>query len=107
MALPRNSACLAIVVLMCATKAAAADGFDNHIYNYLGRGDTVTIGAGDANRANLAIQHPTPWPSYVNRTDIATPSQIGISAMEKMFQRYEAAGSATSSPAAAGQDSSN
>lgn len=99
MALLRNSLALAFLAVLCAAREAGADGFDNHIYNYLGRGDTITIGAGDANRANLAIQHPTPWPHYVNDTDISTSSRIGISAMEKMFQRYKGEGAASPQPA--------
>jgi hypothetical protein len=79
---------------------AAADSSDNYIYNYLGRSDTITIGAGDSARANLAIQHPTPWPPYVNETEIDTPAKIGISAMEKMFQRYRGEGAASQPPAA-------
>ena len=44
----------------------------------------------------MAIQHPTPWPSYVNNTNIRTPAEQGISALEKMFKRYGA--SASTSP---------
>lgn len=43
------------------TAAATADD-----YNYFGRGDTVLLSTGDANRANRAIQTPTPHPRYVN-----------------------------------------
>ena len=56
-----NRILCAALGLAAMTAAAAADDF-----NYLGRGDTITLSTGDANRANLAIQHPTPWPRYVN-----------------------------------------
>lgn len=102
MARPRNSAAIAAVLLLSGAGAAAADGSDNYIYNYLGRSDTITIGAGDASRANLAIQHPTPWPAYVNDTAIHTRAQTGISAMERMFDRYRAQGSASAPPPASG-----
>jgi hypothetical protein len=52
---------VAAALAAMAAPAAFADDF-----NYLGRGDTVTLATGNANRANLAIQHPTPWPRYVN-----------------------------------------
>ncbi|MFN4140912.1 hypothetical protein [Aestuariivirga sp.] len=86
MALRRNSLILAVLALGGFTSAAFAEDYN---YNYLGRSDSVTIGLGDANRANLAIQHPTPWPSYVNDTNIKTPSRQGIGALEQMFNRYE------------------
>lgn len=103
----RNSIFLAFMAASFLAREAAADGFDNHIYNYLGRGDTITIGAGNASRSNLAIQHPTPWPHYVNDTDIKTSARIGISAMEKMFKRYQPEGAASPSPASPLQGSSN
>lgn len=73
-------------MLAAATPAAA----EEYIYNFLGRGDTVTLGAGEASRANIAIQHPTPWPPYVNDTNIKTPARQGIGALERMFNRYDA-----------------
>ena len=93
MALPRNSSILAVLLALGAASPAQADEFDNYIYNYLGRGDRIYLGAGDATRANIAIQHPTPWPSYVNDTTIRTPSRQGVGALEKMFKRYESNGS--------------
>jgi hypothetical protein len=73
-------------MLAAATPAAA----EEYIYNFLGRGDTVTLGAGEASRANIAIQHPTPWPPYVNDTNIKTPARQGVGALERMFNRYDA-----------------
>jgi hypothetical protein len=94
MALLRNSLALA-VVLAAGVSQAHADQFDNYIYNYAGRGDSIYLGAGNAKRANMAIQHPTPWPSYVNDTNVQTPATLGIGALEKMFKHYKA-GDATS-----------
>ena len=85
MALRRSSLVLAVI----AAGSLASPGFaEDYIYNYTGRGDSITIGLGDASRANLAIQHPTPWPSYVNDTNIRTPSRQSIGALERMFNRY-------------------
>lgn len=92
MALLRNSPLLAVLAVLGSIVPAQADEFDNYIYNYLGRGDGIYLGAGDATRANLAIQHPTPWPAYVNDTNIRTPSRQGVGALEKMFNRYEGNG---------------
>lgn len=84
----------AAVLLSFGSAASAQDA------NYLSRSDFVELSAGDASRANIAIQHPTPWPSYVNKTHIHTPGQQGISALEKMFKRY-GGGEAANAPAAA------
>lgn len=99
MARHRSSSLFAGLLLACSAVQAEA-GSDNYIYDYLGRSDTITIGAGDASRANLAIQHPTPWPPYVNDTALPTPARIGTSALERMFDRY-GAGEAAGAPAAA------
>jgi hypothetical protein len=108
MARPRNSALIAAFLLLFGSAGqAAADGSDNYIYNYLGRSDTITIGAGDSTRANLAIQHPTPWPPYVNDTTIHTPARIGTSALERMFQRYAAEGSVSAPSTAPVADAPN
>jgi hypothetical protein len=37
---------------------------------YMNRRDTVSIRAGDAVEANKAIHEISPWPPYVERTDI-------------------------------------
>jgi hypothetical protein len=87
MAIRRSS----LVVLVLAAAGFASPAFaEDYIYNYFGRGDSITIGLGDANRANLAIQHPTPWPRYVNDTNVRTPARQSLGALERMFQRYDA-----------------
>lgn len=84
---------IAATLLAAQTLCAAAE---DYIYNYGSRSDFISLSAGDASRSNNAIQHPTPWPSYVNSTSFGTPSQQGISALEKMFKRYQP--SSSSSP---------
>jgi hypothetical protein len=61
-------------------------------YDYLSRSDFISLSAGDAPAANIAIQTPTPWPYYVNRVTIHTSGQQGLSALDKMFKRYQAKG---------------
>lgn len=92
MAHRRNSLLLCLFGMLAGTGPAAAE---DYIYNFLGRGDTVTLGAGEASRANIAIQHPTPWPPYVNDTNIKTPARQGVGALERMFNRYDAEGAST------------
>lgn len=87
-----------------ATPAFAED----YTTNYLSHADTITLGAGDAPRANLAIQHPTPWPPYVNNTRFLTPAAQSVGAFEKMLQRYIPNNtSAPPAPSAASNGASN
>lgn len=104
MALPRNSILAAILAAAAflSTSALADDSTitnreddhrseyldDNYIYDYMGRQDSITIGLGDAPTSNIVIQHPTPWPSYINNTTIKTSAGQGVSALEGMMQRY-------------------
>ena len=101
MALRRNSIFFAAVLLTAAALPALAEDFQIYSgdpdYDYGDRSDFISLSAGDAARANLAIQHPTPWPSYVNNTKISTPAGIGMSALEKMFKRYGASAATTPS----------
>ena len=82
---------LLIAVLLAAPVPALAQD-----YEYADRSDFVSLSAGSAPAANIAIQTPTPWPSYVNDKNIQTPSRQGVSALDKMFKHYE--GSGKSSP---------
>ena len=91
MALRKSSIALAACGMVAlATPALAED----YIYNYNSRSDFISLSAGDAPQANITIQSPTPWPSYVNDTHIHTPARQGVSALEKMFKRYEGGSSA-------------
>ena len=86
MALRRNSLIAAVMALVASASVAMAE---DDIYNYESRSDFVRLSTGDAAQSNISIQHPTPWPSYVNDTDIDTTARQGVSALEKMFKRYE------------------
>lgn len=93
MALLRNSMITA-AALAAAITASSAQAED-YAVNYMSRSDSITIGLGNAPTSNIIIQHPTPWPSYVNNTNIPTPAGQGISALENMMQRYMTAQPAT------------
>lgn len=87
MKLLRNKPLLVLVGLLALATPALAQNYDD-----LSRSDFISLSAGDAPAANIAIQTPTPWPYYVNKVNIATPSAQGISALDKMFKRYQAKG---------------
>lgn len=103
MALRRNSLLAGLLAATCMSSPALADDStitnreddhrseyldDNYIYDYMGHQDSITIGLGDAPTSNIIIQHPTPWPSYINNTTIKTSGNQGVSALEGMMQRY-------------------
>ena len=72
---------------------------DNYIYDYMTHRDSITVGLGDAPTSNIIIQHPTPWPSYINNTDINISGSQGISALENMMEQSAAGGASSSSAA--------
>lgn len=94
MAPRRNSLVLGLAVLGWLAASAAAE--DDPHYD-ASRSDKITLGAGDASRANIAMQSETPWPAQVNDTRIRTPARQSIGALEMMFQRYEPSTSQTQS----------
>lgn len=89
MAHPTNK--LAIAVLMLATTAAPAAAQN---YDDLSRSDFISISGGDASRSNIAIQTPTPWPSYVNKVYIPGNGERGALTIEQLNARYAPAGAA-------------
>lgn len=92
MALPRNSLAAGLLLAgLFATPAAAED----YAVNYMSHSDSITLGLGDAPTSNIIIQHPTPWPSYVNNTRIRTPSQQGLNALDNMMLQYLPGGGRT------------
>lgn len=52
--------------------------------DYLSRRDTISLSAGNASRANIAIQTPTPWPSYINDTDIPGSGPRAVNAIQSL-----------------------
>jgi hypothetical protein len=66
MALQANRILLALAAAAALAQPALAQNYD-----YQSRSDFISLSAGDAPAANIAIQTPTPWPAYVN--DVAIP----------------------------------
>lgn len=122
MALRRNSILLGIILVgaSCSSLALADDSTitsreddhrnsyldDNYIYDYMGHQDTITIGLGDATTSNNIIQHPTPWPSYINNTTIKISGEQGIDALNNMMEQA-ASGGASATSNTAGTNLSN
>ena len=69
---------------------------NNYIYDYMTHRDSITVGLGDAPTSNLVIMHPTPWPYYINDTNIKTSAGIGVSALDNMMERYASGSTPTS-----------
>ena len=86
MALRRNSLVAGAIAAVVVSGPAMAGGIpNNYIYYYMGHSDSITIGLGDAPTSNIIIQHPTPWPAYINNTHAKTLSQVGISALTNLI----------------------
>lgn len=85
MAIRKNRAFYLVALL--AVIAAPAYGQN---YDELSRSDSISLSAGDANRANTAIQTPTPWPRYLNDFDFDMPGQQGVDLMENYLKKFAA-----------------
>ena len=83
-----------LAVLVCMSAFATPALAQN--YDYLSRSDGISLSGGDANRANIAIQTPTPWPYYLNRTNIRANGQRAADLMEMYSQKYKAAAPSSS-----------
>ena len=60
----------------------------------LSRSDGISLSAGDASRANTAIQTPTPWPRYLNDFDFDMPGQQGVDIMHNYLTKFGASAAA-------------
>ena len=77
MAFPTNK-----FVLACAAMAALVQPAVAQNYDYLSRSDGISLSAGDAAAANIAIQTPTPWPAYVNDNAIPGYGPAAVNTIE-------------------------
>ena len=74
----------AAALVLAAPFAAAQDADE------LSRSDSISLSAGDANRANIAIQTPTPWPRYLNDFDYDMPGEQGVDLMHSYLTKFAA-----------------
>jgi hypothetical protein len=89
MANPINKLIIACVALICSASATLAENAwpEEPYYNWASRADGIALSAGDANRANIAIHTPTPWPGYLNDTDIEFNGRSAEDLMRKYYGR--------------------
>ena len=85
MAILRNKFLVALAGLFALAVPALAQNYDE-----LSRSDGISLSGGDASRANIAIQTPTPWPYYVNNTHIHGNGKRGADLMEIYMNKYSA-----------------
>ena len=85
MAIHKNKFLLiAGLAALWATPALAED------YDALSHSDRISLSAGDATAANTAIQTPTPWPSYLNKTTIHASGAQGADLIDMYLKKYAA-----------------
>lgn len=89
MANPTNRLIIAALALgLAATPVAAESAWpEEPYYNWASRADGIALSAGDANRANIAIQTPTPWPEYLNDTDLEFEARSAEDLMRRYYGR--------------------
>lgn len=85
MALFQKRLLSSFVILLAASAPAHAQDYDA-----MSRSDGISLSGGDANRANIAIQTPTPWPRYLNDFDFDMPGQQGVDIMENYLKKFAA-----------------
>ncbi|MBV8439903.1 MAG: hypothetical protein JO312_04950 [Hyphomicrobiales bacterium] len=83
----RSRRSIAVLGFLAAAVGGCSPGvpFDDPFAEYTQRTILVSTGGGDAQASNLAIQTATPWPRYVNNTNIPADG----ARMAKAIQRYE------------------
>ncbi len=84
MPIKQNKLLLTAALLSSVSSVALAQNYDE-----LSRSDFVSIDAGEAPQANITIQSPTPWPAYINDTDIdiAVFGARGIALYDESYRR--------------------
>ena len=93
MANPTSKIVLGVMALAFSAASAVAENAwpEEPYYNWASRTDGIAVTTGDANRANIAIQTPTPWPEYLNDVDIEGDGQSAEALMRKYYGRNAAA----------------
>jgi hypothetical protein len=59
---------------------------DDPFSDYLQRGQSIAIGAGNDQEVNQAIQTLTPWPRYVGDRRIPMQGHQGVDAIQRMYR---------------------
>jgi hypothetical protein len=78
----------AVALALSASGAMAENAWpEEPYYNWASRTDGIAVTTGDANRANIAIQTPTPWPEYLEDVDIEGDGKSAEDLMRKYYGR--------------------
>ena len=91
MAIRKNKSFCFVALLVATATCASAQNYDA-----LSRSDGISLSAGDASRANIAIQTPTPWPYYINLTDIESSGKRAADLMELYLNKFQTAAPSSS-----------
>jgi hypothetical protein len=90
---------LGLMGVVISSYGCKAQVFDDPFTDYLHRGVTISVGAGNAADANAAIQTIDPWPPYVGNTHIPGDGRGMVGAVERMYKTPDPFGSAGGSSA--------
>ncbi|HEY6618038.1 MAG TPA: hypothetical protein VIY68_00685 [Steroidobacteraceae bacterium] len=63
-----------------------AQAVDDPFSDYLQRSDSIALSAGNASRANAAIQTINPWPPYAWDRRITIDGRRAVDSMERMYR---------------------
>ena len=86
-----------MALALSAAAAVAENAWpEEPYYNWASRTDGIALTSGDANRANIAIQTPTPWPDYLNDTDFESDGKSAEALMRKYYGRHSGTAAAPS-----------
>jgi peptide deformylase len=85
MAFPTSKFLIVTAALLVVGSGAVAENYDE-----LSRSDSISVNAGDANAANMAIQAEDMWPSYLNQTHIHTDGTQMELVIKKFHKRHSA-----------------
>lgn len=104
---------VAVIGIALLPHLANAQPVDDPFSDYLQRSQGVSLGAGNANEANEAIQSITPWPPYVGYRRIPTQGRHAADSIEQMyrlpepFQQQGAGGAGAGASSAGGPQGSS
>lgn len=81
-------AALAWTLVLAPAAVAQSVEVEEPYYNWASRADGIALSGGNANRSNIAIQTPTPWPSYLNKTDFGIDGKSAEELMKVFYERH-------------------
>ena len=91
---------LGVVGIALLPHLANAQPVDDPFSDYLQRGQSIAIGAGNANAINEAVQTITPWPYYAFDRRIPVEGRQGVDAIQRMYRTPDPFGQQGSGAAA-------